>query len=99
MATKTLTLDDLSGEEGATTVRFGYADRSYEVDLAEASTDKLEKALAPFIQVAREVVKRVPATSQAGAIREWAASKGIEVPAKGRIPGAITEQYEADQAA
>jgi Lsr2 len=100
MATKTLTLDDLDGTENASTVRFGFGERTFEVDLAEANTDKLEKLLAPFINVAREVVKRGPTTNtQASLIRQWAVTRGIEVPAKGRIPANITEQYEAEQAA
>ena len=73
--------------------------RPFEVDLAGANIDKLEKALAPFIQVAREVVKRPTTNTQASLIRAWAVTKGIAVPQKGRIPAAITEQYEAEQAA
>lgn len=97
MSTKTLTLDDLDQSEGAETVHFGWRDRSFEIDLAQANTDKLEKVLTPFMNVAREVVRRAPATSQAAQVREWAKSRGIEVPAKGRIPASITEQYEAEQ--
>ena len=98
MTTKTLTIDDLDGSENATTVRFGLGDTRYEVDLAEANREKLEQALAPFIQVAREVVRGPTANGQAGIIREWAKTKGLIVPAKGRIPGAITAQYQAEHA-
>lgn len=36
-------------------------------------------------------------TVDAKAVREWAAKEGVEVPAKGRIPEAVVEQYRADQ--
>jgi nucleoid-associated protein Lsr2 len=98
MATKTLTTDDLDGSENATAVRFALGDTTYEVDLAQANRDKLEKALAPFIQVAREVVRRSAPNGQSAVIREWAIAKGLTVPAKGRIPGEITARYEAEQA-
>jgi hypothetical protein len=96
MTIKTLTIDDLDGSEDATTIRFGFGDHMYEVDLAEENINKLKKVLDPFIQVAREVVKRPTADGRSAIIREWAKTKGMIVPAKGRIPGAITEQYEAE---
>jgi hypothetical protein len=99
MTTKTLTIDDLDDSENATAVRFALGDTTYEVDLAEANRDKLEKALAPFIRAAREVVKRPATNGQSGIIREWAKAKGMTVPAKGRIPSAITAQYEAEHPA
>jgi len=100
MATRTFTVDDLSGDEGATTIRFGFGETTYEVDLAEANTDKLEKALAPFIQVAREVVKRTTTgTSETAKVREWAVAQGIEVNQKGRVPADLVERYQAAQAA
>ncbi len=32
------------------------------------------------------------------AVREWAQSQGLEVPARGRIPGKVLEQFKAAQA-
>ncbi len=32
------------------------------------------------------------------AVREWAQSQGLEVPARGRIPGKVMEQFRAAQA-
>ncbi len=31
------------------------------------------------------------------AVREWAQSQGLEVPARGRIPGKVLEQFKASQ--
>ncbi len=31
------------------------------------------------------------------AVREWAQSQGLEVPARGRIPGKVLEQFRASQ--
>lgn len=96
MTTKILTIDDLDGSENAVTVRFALEDTRYEVDLVEANREKLEQALAPFIHVAREVVRGPIANGQSGIIREWAKTKGLFVPAKGRIPGAVAAQYQAE---
>lgn len=98
MTTKILTIDDLDDSENAITIRFAFGDTTYEVDLAAANREKLESALAPFIQVAREVAKRPGMNGQAGLIREWAKARGMVVPAKGRVPVAITAQYEAEHA-
>jgi hypothetical protein len=98
MTTKILTIDDLDGSENAVTVRFALGDTRYEVDLVEANREKLEQALAPFIQVAREVAGGPAANGQSAIIREWAKTKGLVVPAKGRIPGAITAQYQSEHA-
>ncbi len=32
------------------------------------------------------------------AVREWAQSQGLEVPARGQIPGKVLEQFNASQA-
>lgn len=99
MTTKILTIDDLDGSENAVTVRFSLGDTKYEVDLALANREKLEKALAPFIEAAREVAGRPTANGQSGVIREWAKNRGMSVPAKGRIPGDITALYQAENTA
>lgn len=96
MTTKILTIDDLDGTENAITIRFALEDTRYEVDLVKANREKLQQALAPFIEVAREIVRGPAANGQSAIIREWAQAKGLVVPAKGRIPGAITAQYQAE---
>ena len=53
MAQKVVLIDDLDQTEGARTVTFAYNGKPYEVDLSEKNVEKLEKALAPFINAAR----------------------------------------------
>jgi hypothetical protein len=109
MATKTLvtTEDDLDGSSSAETVSFGLDNRSYEIDLSPANKAKLEHALAPYIAAGRTVSVggRVPTQKRAGgsgmdseqlrAVREWAASQGIEIAVRGRIAASVIDAYKA----
>ena len=105
MAKKQITLivDDLTGEEApdASTVSFAHDGVSYEIDLTPANAEKLSDALAPFIAAGRRVGGRARAARSSGSgsdaakVREWAFGQGLEVPARGRIPSAIVEQYQA----
>src|SRR5512133_4077517 len=87
----------------------GYKGYTYELDLSEKNTAKLDKAIAPFVQAGRRVgrlgagsrttretvTKHVP--SDSAAVRAWAQSNGVEVPARGRIPNTVREKFEAAQ--
>jgi hypothetical protein len=90
MATKTVhhLIDDLDGSNAVTTVTFGWEGRDYEIDLNEKNQEKFEKAIKPFMEVARRAArsgKAATAPKQPGtqtlasrygydtsAIREWA---------------------------
>ncbi|AZZ54173.1 histone-like nucleoid-structuring protein Lsr2 [Rathayibacter festucae] len=109
MAQKILLVDDLDGspiEDGkGGTVRFSVDGSSYEVDLSQKNIDALNKAVAPFVDVARKSSGRAaaPAASASkksdpktlAAIREWANSNGHEVSSRGRIPQTIQDAYHA----
>ncbi|PWJ54844.1 Lsr2 protein [Quadrisphaera granulorum] len=108
MATKTIThiTDDLDGVSDAETVKFGLWGATYEIDLSDENQKKLEAALEPFLAVARKstapaAARRTSAARStssdydAKAVRAWAASNGVTVPARGRIPGKVLEQYQA----
>ena len=104
MATRTsvITSDDLDGSGNAETVTFGFNGAVYEIDLAPKNRAKLEKALAPYLEVARRVSarNRRPAARRASAqdnaaIRSWAKSKGLKVSERGRISSDIISQYQA----
>ena len=110
MATKTVThiTDDLDGSTDAETVKFGLFGTTYEVDLNEENQKKLESALQPFLDVARKASgsssspRRASTARSTGgsghdatAVRAWAAHNGIDVPARGPIPGSVIEQYRA----
>jgi len=94
------TLSDLSGEDGAVTTQFSYLLQGYEVDLTAEEVARLEKTLAPFIDVARRVHgtgaaalkgfkgSRAGSTrpgSNASEVREWLTDHGYVIAARGRI--------------
>jgi hypothetical protein len=98
--------DDIDGREGAQTVSFAFAGRTYEIDLRDKNRAKLEKALEPFISAARKVngsspVRRPPAraaTASSGpdrdAVRAWAVEHGFEVSHRGRLSTKVVEAYQ-----
>lgn len=53
MSQRVVVVDDLDQTEGAQTVTFAIMGRPYEIDLNDKNVEKLEKALAPFIDKAR----------------------------------------------
>ncbi|MCX4549344.1 Lsr2 family protein [Streptomyces sp. NBC_01387] len=93
--------DDIDGGEAAETVTFGLDGKSYEIDLNTANAKKLRKALAPFLEAARKQSKSGKAyrhTSVApdpAAVRAWARSNKMDVPARGRIPKKVYEAFNA----
>jgi hypothetical protein len=106
MATKTMIVmeDDYDGGKADETVRFGLDGAMYEIDLSDNNADKLRTALSPFLEAARRTGGR--STTKRGsdvstgavdtkAVRAWAASNGVSVSSRGRIPTQIIEQYRA----
>lgn len=96
------TIDDIDGTSGAQTVLFGWNSRQYEIDLGDKNRQRLEDALRPFVDAARESTrdrrKRAPgprSSSNLAAIREWAKSNGYDVSDRGRVPAAVRDAYEA----
>jgi hypothetical protein len=102
-------VDDIDGSEADGTTTFGLDGTSYEIDLSGANRDKLEKALAPFINAARPVRAqrltrgrrgagagtRAMSREQSAQIRQWAKSQGLPVSERGRIASTVVEKYEA----
>jgi hypothetical protein len=101
--------DDLDGSEGAQTVRIGWQGEWREIDLGERNLSALSRGFDRFWEAARPARSTTtPAPRQRRssrsrsssgrdprAIRVWAQENGIPVPARGRIPGTIEEQYNA----
>ena len=96
--------DDLDGSEAEGTVRFGYNGAEYEIDLSKKNSDKLAKALGPFVDSARRVSasrrragRAVPAGGRQdqSVVREWARAHGLKVSDRGRIPADIIAKYQA----
>lgn len=104
MATRTVTqlLDDITGQNADETISFSLDGVEYEIDVNKKNAVALRKAFAPFQDVARRVGgRRAPAMKKVAsgvdnkAVRAWAASNGIELSERGRIPGHVIEQYVA----
>ncbi|WP_129338625.1 histone-like nucleoid-structuring protein Lsr2 [Cellulomonas endophytica] len=95
--------------DGGQTVTFGLDGTRYEIDLNQKNSDRLRSALAPYIAAGRKVAGRATnagransrppqsadsAKPDARAAREWAASNGIELSARGRIPADVIKKFQ-----
>ncbi|MFE3068859.1 Lsr2 family protein [Streptomyces sp. NPDC059247] len=101
--------DDMDGGEAAETVAFGLDGKMYEIDLNAANAKKLRKALAPYLAAGRKQSARGAAGRSApaetythtsvapapAAVRAWAQSNKMDVPARGRIPKRVYEAFQA----
>jgi hypothetical protein len=106
MATKTqvVLVDDLTGDPADTTVTFALDKTEYEIDLSNENAAEMRDGLSRYVEAARRVTGRrrsAPAAkpTYAGydpaAVRAWAAGRGIEVNARGRIKADVVEQFRA----
>lgn len=99
-------LDDITGEEGASTTEFALDGVSFEIDLTEANRQKLKDAFAGYITAgrktgggkARMVTPRgtgvaKPDREQLRAVREWARRHGLAVSNRGRIASLVQLAY------
>jgi hypothetical protein len=98
-------VDDFDGSKASATVEFTLDGKSYELDLSNKNADKLRKALAPYVAVARKAgrprrgrtVSSRSLTSnreQSMAVRKWASENGWSIADRGRIPANVIEAYE-----
>ncbi|MEU4226926.1 Lsr2 family protein [Nonomuraea sp. NPDC026600] len=104
-------IDDIDGSEAEKTTTFAIDGTSYEIDLSGRNREDLEKALAPYITVARPIRAERPGRGGHGAdstsramnreksseIRNWAKVHGLPVSERGRIASTIVEKYKAAQ--
>ena len=106
--TQIVLIDDLDGAEikdgDAQSVTFTWSGVDYSIDLSKANADKLQKAIGPYLEKAQRVGgrrSRPSAASSSGgqvdtkAVRAWAASNGIELSSRGRVPADVIEKYKA----
>jgi Lsr2 len=95
--------DDIDGSEGAETVTFSVDGVTYEIDLAAKNRAKLDKAIGPYVAVARKVSRRHPTgnarpnghRTDRAAVRAWARERGLKVSERGRISADVMQQYQA----
>ena len=106
--TTVILVDDLDGSEATEQVEFAVDGRSYEIDLSAQNSAKLREVLAPYISAARRRSGRrttSPAAAPARpasdrehnqAIRKWAATQGMRISERGRIPTNVLEAYRRE---
>ncbi len=97
--------DDVDGGVAAETVPFAVDGQAYEIDLTAEHAGELRAAFEPYISAGRRTggagrgatvrAVKVATGYSAPAVRAWAASNHIDIPARGRIPAAVVEQYRA----
>ncbi|MCZ7459380.1 histone-like nucleoid-structuring protein Lsr2 [Streptomyces sp. WMMC940] len=95
--------DDIDGGTAAETVSFGLDGKSYEIDLNPANAKKLRTALAPYMAAGRKAARhagrprkeyrRTDLAPDPAAVRAWAQSNKMDVPARGRIPKRVYEAF------
>jgi hypothetical protein len=102
MSSKVIVLleDDLDGGKADETIEFGIDGATYAIDLSDQNAKQLRGALDGYISKARKVSgKRSSSKSSSGidnrAVRVWAASNGIELSKRGRIPQDVVSQFRA----
>jgi hypothetical protein len=105
MARKTVIIfeDDVDGSTAEESLQFSIDGLTYDIDLSLANAQKLRQAVEPYRAAARRTGgRRDRASALAGdslidnrAVRAWAASNGIDVNSRGRIPADVVERYRA----
>jgi len=103
MSSKVVVLleDDVDGTRADETIEFGIDGTTYAIDLNDQNAKKLRSALDGYISKARKVSGRRSASRKASsgvdlrAVRAWAASNGIKLANRGRVPSSVLEQYRA----
>ncbi|MCH0542143.1 Lsr2 family protein [Streptomyces sp. MUM 203J] len=98
--------DDIDGGEATETVRFGLDGKTYEIDLNDANAKRLRELLAPYVAAGRkksgaaasgrrQPYRHTSLAPDPAAVRAWAQSNKLDVPARGRIPKRIYEAFHA----
>lgn len=95
--------DDLDGSPATQTLHFGFQGIEYEIDLNDENAHEMQQWLESYITHARRITSRKRPTRAGGhrsevdpkLLRQWAGGQGIEVPARGRIPGQLVQLYKA----
>lgn len=97
--TRIVLIDDINGELGDETIKFGLDGVDYEIDLTTENAKKFRDLMDPWIQAGRRVGgRRVAGTdtrqvSDAAKIRAWAQEQNMQVSEKGRISAKVRAAY------
>jgi len=101
-------VDDLDGGKGDQTVSFGLDGVQYDIDLSDRHAKELRELLAPYLEAGRKKSARrqrkgtTRKAAKAGQpssqeVREWARQNGIDISARGRVPGDVYVKFQAAQ--
>jgi|tagenome__1003787_1003787.scaffolds.fasta_scaffold20914030_2 hypothetical protein len=95
--------DDLDGSAAAQTITFSVDGTDMKIDLSDEHADEFRKVLEPYVNAAqvtggkrqsrRRRANKTEELIDNRAVRAWAASNGVELSSRGRIPSSIIEQY------
>src|SRR6478736_5705800 len=90
-------VDDLDGTEAVESVRLGWNGQWRQLELSDRNLAALSKAIDRFWDAARAVSggrsRAATPSRDPKAIRAWAMANGFAVPARGRIPRDLENQY------
>ena len=96
-------VDDIDGTAPAEEYQFSLGGRMYVIDLNEHNRIALAQAMAPYVDVAREIpmptAARAPKPKPAkredlAEVRAWAKAQGLEVNERGRVSREILAAYD-----
>jgi uncharacterized membrane protein len=102
-------VDDLDGGEATETVSFALDGTSFEIDLSKKNATAFRKLFDRYVNAGRRSSPAAGRRRQAAAsvngskpkrgfdiaqLREWAGANDVTVPARGRIPQAVVDQYK-----
>lgn len=108
---QTVVLDDITGRASSTTseVKITVEGEEFVLDLEPASKDALLalvrgdpapiRRLPPKPKTATNAPDQADATDINAAVREWARAKGLHVADRGKVSGALVEEYRRTMAA
>lgn len=99
--------DDMDGEHtAAETVVFALDGVTYHIDLSDTHAAELRADFGKYITHARKARNTKGSTSrrrrndgESQTIRAWAATQGIQLAPRGRIPAHVVERYHRQAAA
>lgn len=96
-------IDDLDGSEAAETIPFSFDGAHYEIELSADNAGQFRKVLRQYTDSARKITTGPPRRRRPyglrvrnANIRAWAAGKGRNISARGRIPADVVAAYDAE---
>ena len=96
MAKQVTITDDVTGEIGARTVTFSVAERRWEIDVNDATIEKMVTALKRYTDKGREIQRQSSGNGELATIRAWAKLNGWpDLGDRGRVPQEAQDAYHA----